>query len=143
MSNHSKTRIARQDTFSFAAGQYLYKHGAMQERELLASLASALRQHDQREALQCAIQAGWLRIVEGDLIDCSPFARAHYDQLAGIVGVKPLGQIAAPREAYNAFERPALSKKNMPNSRGSRIDIPAWSVRPAGFGFKSIGGGGV
>lgn len=140
MSNN-RTRIARQDTFSFAAGQYLYKHGAMHERELLVSLASALRQHDQREALQCAIHAGWLRIVDDGRIDCSPFARAHYDQLEGKVEIKPLGQIAAPREAVNAFQRPALSKRHMPNSRGSRIDIPAWSVRPAGFGFKSIGGG--
>lgn len=140
MSNN-QTRIARQDTFSFAAGRYLYKHGPMQERELLAGLASALRQHDQREALQCAVQAGWLRVVDGDVIDCSPFARAHYDQLEGKVEIKPLGEIAAPREAVNAFQRPALSKKHMPNSRGSRVDIPAWSVRPVGFGFKSIGGG--
>lgn len=129
MSSHSKIRIARQDTFSFAAGEHLYKNGPMHERDLLANLVCGLRANDQREALQGAIQAGWLRIAADDKIECSPFARAHYDQREGKIAVKSTGDVALPRLAFNAFQRPPLSKRHIPNSRGSRQDVPAWSVR--------------
>jgi len=65
----------------------------------------------------------------------------HYAQLQVSVEKEPPGKVAAPRQAINAFERPTLSKKHIPNSRGTRLDIPEWAVRPAGFGFKSVGGG--
>ncbi|MGJ9420436.1 hypothetical protein ACHAC9_22170 [Massilia sp. CMS3.1] len=139
MSSNNQTRIAKQDSFSFAAGVHLYKNGPMHERDLLADLASALRAQDQLDALQCAIQAGWLKITSDDKVECSPFARAHYDQLEGRITAKQMGDIALPRVGFNAYDRPPLSKKNIPNSRGMRLDMPDWSMRPAGFGFKSAG----
>lgn len=141
MGNQYDVRIARAGTFADQAGEYLYANGPTLDRDLFEVLAMVSRVRDKQESLQAAIRNGWLAVGRGGLIDCSAAARAHYDALAGKVAIKPLGQIAAPREAANAFQRPALSKKYIPNSRGSRLDIPSWSVRPAGFGFKSIGGG--
>jgi hypothetical protein len=34
----------------------------------------------------------------------------------------------------------STEQEHMPNLRGMRQDIPAWSVRAAGFSFKSTGG---
>ena len=141
MGNQHDVRIARAGTFADQAGEYLYKNGPTVERELFEILSMVLRLRDPEESLQAAIRNRWLSVGGDGLIDCSAAARAHYDALAGKVESKPLGQIAAPRQAENAFACPTLSKKHMPNSRGTRQDIPAWSVRPAGFGFKSIGGG--
>jgi hypothetical protein len=143
MSAHTKTRAPTTGTFAFLAGEYLYKVGPAPERDLFAEVRTDLRLHERAETLQGVIRSGWLTVAQSGHIECSAIARAHYDQLAGVVEVKYVGQIAAPREAFNAYDRPPLRKAYMPNSRGLRQDVLAWSVRPAGFGFKNAGGGDV
>lgn len=121
-------RIPRRDTFAFIAGEQLYKTGPAPEGDLFHALGK-VRPREKREAIERAIQSGWLTIAAAGLIDCSATARAHYDELEGKTVIKPMGDVAAPREAANAFERPPLSRKYMTNSRGTRADVPAWSVR--------------
>lgn len=140
MGHSNGVRIPRADSFAFIAGEQLYKTGPAPEGDLFHVLGQ-VRMRYKHEAMERAVQGGWLTVARGGLIDCSAAARAHYDALAGKVTIKPVGKVAPPREAFNAFERPPLSKKYMTNSRGTRDDVPAWSVRPAGAGFKSVGGG--
>jgi len=135
-----KLRVASRDTFPHTAGQYLYKHGPMIERRLFEMMGDTVRADGRDKLIHRCLRDGWFKVSDDGRLDCSEFARAHYDKLAGIAPVEYIGQIAAPREA-NAYDRPPLRKAYMLNSRGSRSDIPAWSVRPAGFGFKNIAGG--
>lgn len=121
-------RIPSIDSFAFVAGEQLYKYGPVSERDLFPVL-SKVRSRDKYEAVQRAVHGGWLTVIEGGLVDCSAAARAHYDELAGKVKPAPIGKIAEPRQAFNAYERPPLSKKYIPNPRGTRADVPAWSVR--------------
>lgn len=141
MGNQFNVRIARAGTFQDTAGVYLYRSGPTPEKDLFAALGITLAAHLQDEVLQRAICAGWLAVTKEGNLDCSKGARAHYEEVFGEKVIEPVGQIAAPRRVPTVYERPALSKKYMPNSRGTRQDVPDWSVRPAGFGFKSVGRG--
>jgi hypothetical protein len=141
MGNQYNVRIARAGTFQDTAGVYLYRNGPTPEKDLFAALAVTLAPHLQAEVLARAIRAGWLAITADGNLDCSKAARAHYQEVFGEKVIEPVGQIAAPRRAPTVYERPPLSKKYIPNSRGSRQDVPDWSVRPTGFGFKSVGRG--
>jgi hypothetical protein len=138
--NTGKLRVASRDTFPHTAGQYLYKHGPMTERRLFEIMGDTVRADGRDKLIHRCLVSGWFRVTDDGRVDCSEFARAHYDKLAGIVPVEYVGQIAAPRVA-TAYAQPPLSKKYLINSRGPRQDVPTWSVRPAGFGFKTAGGG--
>jgi len=136
----AKLRTAKAGTIPDTAGEYLYKSGPMLEGDLFAALGKPAPTAQQVESLQCGISSGWLAVAEGGKIDCSAMARAHYDELAGKIKVTHVGQAAAPRDGMNALTRPPLRRAYMPNSRGTR-DIDPRFQRPAGFGFKNIGGG--
>lgn len=128
MTEHSNYRQPTRGTAAFAAGEHLYKHGPMKEQDLEAALDAIGEAKLKGDALQRALRTGWLTEQQDGRIAVSLFARVFYDRLAGIVHVKYVGQTAAPRHS-NVFASPGLSKKYIPNSRGSRVDIPAWSVR--------------
>lgn len=121
-------------------GTYLYNHGPQPDSILAVQVAARGTPDQQVEAVQRGLRTGWLTTIQDGRIDCSDMARAHYDRRAGIVRVKPMGEIAAPREHPNAFGRPPLRQAYMLNSRGIREVDPRFQ-RPAGFGFKHMGGG--
>jgi len=129
MTEHSNFRQPTRGTAAFAAGEHLYKHGPMKEQDLEAALDAIGEAKLKGDALQRALRTGWLTVQQDGRIAVSLYARISYDRLAGIVHVKHVGQVAAPRQQPDIFTRPALSKKYIPNSRGIRQDIPAWSVR--------------
>ena len=137
-----KLRVATKDTFPYTAGQYIYRNGPQLEDDLFKAMGDSVRANGRDELIQRCLRTGWLALAQGGKVDVSEFARAHYDQVAGVVKVEYVGQVAATRVA-TAYVQPPLSKKYLINSRGLRQDVPAWSVRPAGFGFKNIGGGEV
>jgi len=139
MTEHSNYRQPTRGTAAFAAGEHLYKHGPMKEQDLEAALDATGEAKLKGDALQRALRTGWLTVQQDGRIAVSLSARVFYDRLAGIVHIKYVGQPAAPRHS-DVFARPALSKKYIPNRRGSRVDIPAWSVREK-TSFKSLGGG--
>lgn len=139
MANSNTTGRAKRGTASYAAGEYLHKHGPMSPHALFAVVDMGHKSGHQEDTLQRGIRSGWLVQQDDGKISISTFARAHYDTLEG-EKVRPVGQIAAMREQPSVFARPALSKKYIPNSRGIRQDIPAWSVREQAS-FKSVGGG--
>jgi len=123
----SQPRLAQHNSPAYAAGEYLYKNGPKLARQLFAVVQFGGKNLPDEEALQHVLSYGWL-VVRGDKIDISSHARAHFDALAGIEPVQPVGQIAAARTS-NVFASPGLSKKYIPNPRGTRQDIPEWSVR--------------
>ena len=139
MANTNTTGRAKRGTASYAAGEYLHKNGPMSPHALFAVVDMGHKVGHQEDTLQRGIRSGWLDQQDDGRIGISNFARAHYDQLEG-EKVRPAGQVAAMREPVSVFTRPALSKKHIPNPRGLRQDIPAWSVREK-TSFKSLGGG--
>jgi hypothetical protein len=130
MTEHSNYRQPTRGTAAFAAGEHLYKHGPMKEQDLEAALDAIGEAKLKGDALQRALRTGWLTVQQDGRIAVSLSARACYDQLAGIVHVKYVGQAAAPRHP-DVFARPALNPKYIPDRRGLRQDIPTWSVRTA------------
>ena len=128
------TRTVGRGTAAYAAGEYLYKNGATPARQLFEVVDFGRKSTPKEEALQRALSYGWLIDRDGK-IDISPSARAHFDALAGVEVAQPVGQIAAVRQAPDVFTRPPLSKKYIPDPRGTRQDIPAWSHRAAGTSF--------
>ena len=141
MGNRSQNpRVPSKDTFPYTAGFYMYRHGAQVEAALFQALGDSVRPHGRADLIQRCLSSGWFALGESDTITCSEFARAHYNKIEGVAKVEYAGQIAVSREA-TAYKQPPLSRKYMPNSRGIRQDIPTWSQRPPGFGFKNIGGG--
>lgn len=122
-------RTPNQGTVALLAGEYLYKNGPAQEHDLLLA-GNTQRASEQRAAIQHAASNGWLIVVDGGRFDCSAAARAYFDRLAGKAPAqKPMGKIAESRQMISAYDRPPLSKKHIPNPRGTRQDVPAWSVR--------------
>jgi hypothetical protein len=136
----AKPRLASTGTFPYIAGEYLHKNGPQTEDALFDGLKSTLGRSRRDESIQGGLRSGWLVSSYDGKIDCSEFARSHYDKLEGKPVVKFVGQVAAPREAFNAYDRPPLRKAYMPNARGTRLDIPAWSVRE-NASFKIVAGG--
>jgi len=128
MARSNAIRTAPRNGASYAAGHHLHKNGPLTEGELFAAIPFGSRSTPAEDVLQRALTSGWLSLRQDGKIDISSFARAHYDQLAG-EAERPVGQIAAVRTPADVFARPPLSKKHIPNPRGTRLDIPDWSVR--------------
>ena len=134
MARPNAIRTAPRNGTSYAAGRHLHKHGPLTERELFAAIPFGSRCTRAEDVLQRALTSGWLSLLPDGRIGISSFARAHYDQLSG-EAERPVGQIATVRTPTDVFARPPLSRKYMPNPRGTRQDIPAWSVRAPGLIF--------
>lgn len=140
MTERKNIRTPRAGEIPHSAGAYLYKHGPCIEAELFLAVDFGRHQTDRAIALQSAIRGGWLIETERGKIACSQTALDYYDAQEGKTEEVYVGQIA-PAPVRNVFASPGLSKRYQINSRGSRLDIPRWSQRPDGFGFKSIAGG--
>lgn len=139
MASNKSARTAMRGTAAYAAGAHLHKHGPMNQHALFAVVDMGHKTGHQEDTLQRAIRSGWLVEQDDQKINISRFARAHYDQLEG-EKERPVGQIAAVRRPADVFTRPPLSKRFILNPRGTRQDIPEWSLREK-TSFKSLGGG--
>lgn len=140
MTQRQNIRTPKPGEIPYLAGEYLYKYGSCTEAELFLAVNFGKSQYEREVALQGAIRGGWLMETERGKIACSPTATDYYDEQSDKPKEEYVGQIA-PAPQRNVFASPGLSKKYQINSRGTRVDIPAWSNRPEGFGFKSIAGG--
>lgn len=127
----------RAGTAADLAGQHIYKHGPATARELFIAANFGRKLSEKAGALERAVSTGWLVAQADGKYQISLSARAHYDELAANEVFTPTAKIAAPR-TVNVFASPGLSKRFIPNSRGTRQDIPAWSVRAAGTSFHKV-----
>lgn len=95
--------------------------------------------HARQKKLDHAFDIGWLCETPARTIDVTEKTRQHFAEQES--GSKPIGQITPAQYRPNVFASQGLSKKNIPNRRGMRLDIPEWSVKPDGYSIKSIHGG--
>lgn len=142
MPAHQNIRVPNKGYAAAIAGQHLYRVGPLLAHQLFAAVEFGTDKTTKESALQRAVTSGWLTEQADGRINLSTAAREHYDKLAGLEAVEYVGQIAAVRTPVDVFTRPPLSKKYIPNPRGTRQDIPAWSVR-SGASFKTVAGGGA
>jgi hypothetical protein len=137
MTQRKNIRTPAPGEIPHTAGEYLYKHGSCTEAELLLAVNFGSDRHERAVALQSAIRSGWLIETPRGKIACSPAATDYYDAQSEKPKEEYVGQIA-PAPTRNVFAGSGLSKKYQINSRGTRLDIPAWSVRgPVTFHTKA------
>lgn len=96
-------------------------------------------QNDRMNKLQRAFDIGWLYETPVGTVDLTESTKRHFDRKRPSDYV---GQITPAQYRPNIYASQGLSKKNIPNSRGMRNDIPNWSVRET-VSIKTIGGGGA
>jgi len=126
----------RVGTAADLAGQHIHKHGPATASELFIVANFGPKPSEKALGLRRATATGWLVELEDGKFGIGAIARKHYDEMdAAEKGSGPVGQIAAARTPTDVFARPALSKKYIPNPRGSRLDIPDWSIRAGGTNF--------
>jgi hypothetical protein len=128
MTQRQNIRHPQPGEIPHTAGEYLYTHGSCTEAELFLAVNFGATQSARNEALQRAIRGGWLMETSRGKIACSPAATDYYDEQSDKPAEKYVGQIV-PAATRDVFASPGLSKKYQINSRGSRLDIPSWSVR--------------
>jgi hypothetical protein len=92
----------------------------------------------QKPKIREAIHAGWIYETPAGMIDVTEPVREHFAQPAP--KEKYIGQITPAQYRPSVFASDRISPKNIPNRRGPRADVPAWSVKPDGYSIKSIGG---
>lgn len=92
---------------------------------------------DHQKKLNYAFEIKWLCLTPDGLVDLTEGSRRHFAPKPKKVPY--IGKKAPPAHRPNVFAS-TLDKRYHLKSRGSRADVPAWSVRPAGFGVKGVGG---
>jgi hypothetical protein len=98
----------------------------MQRLELYAAMDFGPA--DKRETkLREAFETDWLRETPSGHLELTQYAKRHFELH------KPkesyAGQITPPAYGPDIFRRQGLSKRYIPDRRGPRADVPAWSVR--------------
>lgn len=127
--NTQQKRIPDPASASYLAARWIYDQGPKTAAELMAAGHFGGR-HSNDVTLQRAISTGWLVNTARGQIACGDLALDHFDgeQKPVWVGEKATGP------ALNLMTRPPLSTRHLPNPRGLRADVPAWSVRgPVSF----------
>jgi hypothetical protein len=123
------------------AAEHLLKTGPMTEAELCAAVDFGLTSGKRAEKLQRAVSTGVLTHRPDGKLDCNPSLRGWFEnQERENEEATPIGEITPAQYRPSVFASQGISKKNIPNSRGTRSDIPTWSHRPEGFGLKNIAG---
>lgn len=105
---------------------YRNKLGAMPAAELFTLADFGKKSNVKQGVLDRAINIGWLQVI-GGAISLTANAIAYFDDLESPQPAY-IGQIATSR-ASSAYDRPPLSRRFIPNVRGTRDDVPEFSVR--------------
>jgi hypothetical protein len=137
-------RIPKPDTASYRAAAHLYTVGPLTPAELFEAIACGDKPSSRLLMLESATRTNWLIEVAGK-IAISETARAHFASLDAEEKPTPKwqGVAATPRpQPVSVYDRPALSRKYMPSTKGNRDDVPAFSVREK-VSFRSVPTGGA
>lgn len=124
----------------YTAARILNDRGPMLREQLFAAMdfgPEATRERKLREAFD----TNWLRETQWGYIALTEYSQRYFESQAP--KEEYVGQITPTTYRANVFASPGLSKRYIPNRRGTRDDVPAWSVKPDGHSIKSIGGGGA
>jgi hypothetical protein len=141
MTAKPKFYVPSKGTAARLAAEHLLKTGPATEAELCAAVDLGCAPYKRAEKLQRAVSTGVLTHGPDGKLDCAPPLRAWFEnQERAQEDSKPIGEITPAQYRPSVFASQGISKKNIPNRRGTRLDIPDWSQRPEGFGFKNIAG---
>jgi len=122
----------------YKAAELINRSGPLLLAELFAAVDFGPK-HTRQRKLDHAVDIGWLCKNEYGAIDVTDKSKQHFgsqqpkDQY--------VGQIAPAAHRPNVFASAGLSKRFIPNSRGARLDIPAWSQRRETSRVNSVAGG--
>jgi hypothetical protein len=119
-------RAPSKTSAAYLAAHYIYKHGPVTASVLFNHVQFTEKFRNREASLERALGGGFLTELEGFIV-LTEFAREHFDAIEP-PKEKYVGEIVQPR-TVDVMGRPPLSKKNIPNWRDGRDDIPAWSVR--------------
>jgi hypothetical protein len=114
----------------FQAAQLLYQ-STLSEISIISlydQISFGTKPHRRAERLEECINLGWLARTHVGWVRLGDAGAAFFRAADIPVKREPLGQVATSR-ASSAYDRPPLSRKFIPNARGTRDDVPAFSVR--------------
>jgi hypothetical protein len=110
----------------YSAAAYINQVGPLTPDALFAAVDFGFG-GSAKTKLRYAFEIEWLQQTGEGMIDLTESSRQHF---APKRPSEPyVGQKAAPAYRGNVFASAGLSSKYLPNSRGTRADVPAWSVR--------------
>lgn len=114
----------------FLAAQYLYQSSLTEISviSLYDQISFGTKPHRRAERLEECINQGWLARTHVGWVRLGDAGAAFFRTADIPAKREPLGQVATSR-ASSAYDRPALSRKYLTNSRGTRDDVPEFSVR--------------
>jgi len=92
----------------------------------------------QKTKLLAAIDAGWIYETPAGMVDVTEPVKQHFAALAPKEKSAAAGQVVEPQYRGD-WRGSTLSRQHIPNRRGPRADVPAWSVRET-VSIKTIGG---
>lgn len=121
----------------YAAASMLHKRGETMTRADLFATIDFGPANNRDNKLQQAFDTNWLQEADGK-IGLTDYSQRHFD--CRKVKAANDGVPTAPAYRGNVFASQGLSKQYIPNRRGPRADVPAWSVRET-LSIKTIGGG--
>lgn len=132
------TRTPQSQSAAYRAAALINKTGPIPRAELFAKVHFSHKPGNQKQMLDRAIASGWLEEIPAG-VALTMFARSHFGDVEE-PAAKYVGQVAEKRTVIPVYERPALSRKHIPSSRGNRDDVPEFSVR-APVSFRTLAGG--
>ncbi len=112
----------------YKAGAAIFTFGPMPREDLFTAVDFGCIEKRSRK-IKLGLDGGWLTEADGK-VGLTALAKAHFsgEELPEVSAKAPTGSVATSR-ASNVYERPALSKRFIPNSKGTRADVPTFSVR--------------
>jgi hypothetical protein len=126
MTTHKATPI--KSCAIYKAAELINRSGPYLLAELFAAVDFGPKNTRQRK-LDHAFDIGWLCKTAHGAVDVTGKTKQHF--AAQAPKQQYIGQITPAAHRPNVFSSSGLSKRHIPNSRGTRQDIPPWSVRAA------------
>lgn len=110
----------------YIAAVHIKKVGPLSAEDLFAAVDFG-QGSDARRRLNYALEINWLRKTVDGKIELTESSRQHL--APKLPGAPYVGQKAPAAYRGNVFATEGLSAKYRLNSRGTRDDVPAWSIR--------------
>lgn len=136
---NEQTRGPSEHTVAYKIAACLKRNGPMTLAEVFAKVDFYdNRASRKRLVIDRRIESGWFQ-MEGDKLALTEFAATYMVGRVDMTAAEPtpkfIGSMATGPQ-FNMLTRPPYKSPR----RVVRADVPAWSVRPDGFGFKALSG---
>jgi len=124
-------KVPQEHRAAFKAAVIIDNEGPKTRSELFSMVDFGRRAGIRNDALDSALESGWL-IEEGSKIALSSWAADHLDSKEDPEPTVPTGEVAGPRDTVNVYDREPLKYRT--NSRGDdRRQIDEQFQRAPGF----------